>query len=365
MAHTDSATTGQDQHILPLELVLRILTLPWQDETHASACETLIGELTEHELEVAARTSYVYWVAVTTYPTLITSDIRKRSAMKEARRHFVGEGLDHDKALLSLRETLDFRRKYQLDLLRTCMVPDYPNYTNDESALTAARYRAYIQEEARHQTNVVRGHDKMSRCIVLKLERRSAQHDQETFFIAHLYLIERAIATTEVLSEGREEKCLGIGDFGTYQSAYAPSRQALVALMDVLQRHYPERLQKMILLDPPFWMRSLYSILRVFLRSETREKIAMVSGMVRCQWSCDGRRTPSALCRSLTIASKSNYFLLQDEKEAVLGRIIDADQATPFILPGGTLDSPVDMERFLNNIPFHSLYDDGSIALST
>jgi CRAL/TRIO domain len=162
------------------------------------------------------------------------------------------------------------------------MVPDYPNYSNAEAALIAARYRGYIQEEARHQTNVVRGCDKMSRCIVLKLERRSAQHDQDTFFIAHLYLLERAIATTEVLSEGREEKCLGMGDFGTYQSAYAPSRQALMALIDALQRYYPERLKQMILLDPPLWMRALYSILRVFLRSETREKIVMVSGMVRC-----------------------------------------------------------------------------------
>jgi hypothetical protein len=282
MAHTANNTTGQNPHLLPLELVQRILTRPWQDETHASACETLIGELTEHELEVAARTSYVYWVAVTTHPTLVTTDIRQRSAMKEPRRHFVGEGFDYDKALLSLRETLDFRRKYQLDLLRTCMVPDYPNYSNAEAALIAARYRGYIQEEARHQTNVVRGCDKMSRCIVLKLERRSAQHDQDTFFIAHLYLLERAIATTEVLSEGREEKCLGMGDFGTYQSAYAPSRQALMALIDALQRYYPERLKQMILLDPPLWMRALYSILRVFLRSETREKIVMVSGMVRC-----------------------------------------------------------------------------------
>lgn len=97
MAHTANNTTGQNPHLLPLELVQRILTRPWQDETHSSACETLIGELTEHEVEVAARTSYVYWVAVTTHPTLVTADIRQRSAMKEARRHFVGEGFDYDR----------------------------------------------------------------------------------------------------------------------------------------------------------------------------------------------------------------------------------------------------------------------------
>jgi hypothetical protein len=110
MAHAANSTDIHGFHLLPLELVQRILTHPWQDETHIAVCETLIAELTEEELEVAARTSYMYWVATTAYPTIVTPEIRQKSAMKEARRHFVSEDFEYNKALLSLRQTFEFQK---------------------------------------------------------------------------------------------------------------------------------------------------------------------------------------------------------------------------------------------------------------
>jgi len=329
---TDASTEQLPPRLtLPLELVRRILNVPppFQDETDARACELLVEELSDDELNVAAQTSYVFWVASIMYPDLVTAEIRHRAAMKEARRHYIGEGKDYAKALLSLQTTIDFRRERKVDLLKTCMQPDHDYYLNEDSQ-TATRYRDYIKDEAKCQTNVVRGHDKMFRCLLVKLKRHSLQANNEAFLMAHVYLVERAIATTEVLTEGKEEKCVGICDFGAYHSAFAPPRQVMKSAMDIFQRHYPERLSNLFILDPPLWMRVLYAVLRVFLSTDTCEKIIMIHG--------------------------------EEEKERLLGSHIDRDQAMPFMLPGGKLDSPAEMDIFLYDTPFHCLYDDKGLV---
>lgn len=69
----------------------------------------MVNELTEQEQEIAARTSYAYWAASELKLAGCPSkDIRTRMAMREARRHLVGEG-SYDKGLIALRECCAFR----------------------------------------------------------------------------------------------------------------------------------------------------------------------------------------------------------------------------------------------------------------
>jgi hypothetical protein len=48
----------------------------------------------------------------------------------------------------------------------------------------------------------------------------------------------------------------------------------------------------------------------------------------------------------------------QEEKEAVFGPMMDANNATPLLLTKGKLDTPVSLEHFLEDVPFYCLYDD-------
>lgn len=74
------------------------------------ATQKMVNELTEEEQELAARTSYAYWTASELKRAGCPSDdVRTRMAMREARRHLVGEG-NYDKGLIALRACCAFRK---------------------------------------------------------------------------------------------------------------------------------------------------------------------------------------------------------------------------------------------------------------
>jgi hypothetical protein len=93
----------------------------------------VVEELTEEEQEVAARTSYAYWAwqqlrtplaqdcpaAADDAAVSVSSDddkdeTRIRMAMREARRHFVGQAGDYDSALERFKKTLQWRKVREL-----------------------------------------------------------------------------------------------------------------------------------------------------------------------------------------------------------------------------------------------------------
>jgi hypothetical protein len=87
-----------------------------------------------------------------------------------------------------------------------------------------------------------------------------------------------------------------------------------------------KHLKTLVVLEPPFWMRALYTVIFPFLADDTRAKVQMASG--------------------------------EEKRNDIFRQLIDLDQAMPMILSGGKLDSLVNMEHFLLNVPFHLLYDD-------
>ena len=75
--------------------------------------------MTLEEQELAAQTSYTYWLAVTNSNSNETceatescsaEDARSRMAMREARRHLVAQGGNYDRALSSIQDTCKFRK---------------------------------------------------------------------------------------------------------------------------------------------------------------------------------------------------------------------------------------------------------------
>jgi hypothetical protein len=124
------------------------------------------------------------------------------------------------------------------------------------------------------QPTAVRGHDRDYRAIIHRSARTRSETDKQGFALAMIYVAERAFACTEALSKGREEKIVAVLDYSDYVSAFAPSMEITKHAIMLLQKNYPERAKKIVILDPPFWMRSLFTIISYFLASETREKVS-------------------------------------------------------------------------------------------
>jgi hypothetical protein len=72
--------------------------------------QLLLKELNEEELTEAANTSYAYWYVASKAIERLPHTARMDAAMKEIRRHFVGEETNYDSALESLREALNYRK---------------------------------------------------------------------------------------------------------------------------------------------------------------------------------------------------------------------------------------------------------------
>lgn len=306
--------------------ILKSTLSPYKDNEQEAICERLVSELTLEEQELAARTSYAYWLASTSLSSCPTDadDLRKKMAMREARRHLVGQKGDYDNALSSLRGNARFRKERHIDIFRTCFQTD-TIYITEEETEAALRYRTFVEEEMSKQVMLVRGMDVSNRSIVLKFHRQSGETTDEAYIMTQLYIAERAIAATEFLSQGKEEKVSAIFDFADYNSAHSPPRTAMQTMVVMLQRNYPERLHQLIVVDAPFWMRALFKLMSPFLNADVKAKVIMIYGDI--------------------------------EKESVIGPLVGKEQAMPFMIPNGQLSASPDVDFFLQMVPFHCLYD--------
>ena len=135
------------------------------------------------------------------------------------------------------------------------------------------RSESLIEAELTRQAMHVRGHDLDNRAILHRSYRTSVESEQESYVLAMIYMAERAFACSEALTKGREEKIMCVFDYSGYSSSMTPALETTKTSILLLQRNYPERAKKIVVLDPPFWMRGLYSIISLFLAEVTREKV--------------------------------------------------------------------------------------------
>jgi CRAL/TRIO domain len=198
---------------------------------------------------------------------------------------------------------------------------------------------------------VVRGHDRHKRAVFMKMARQAPSTDEQAYFLAQLYLLERAIAATEVTSRGTQEKVTVIFDFYNYSSSNSPPFTTVRKTLNLLQRFYPERLAKLLILDPPFWVRGVYAAVSPLLAPETRERITLVTG-TRAS-SSEERASSSEDLGSDTNGDESRM----SARDLLVAELIDPSQAMPLLISCGKLKGDIDICHFMHNVPFHSLYD--------
>jgi CRAL/TRIO domain len=318
--------------------------------------QRLVESLTPEQAEAAANTSYAYWLHHHQYqycqqaqcaeqPEISSSDdddtptptdgkdednnnhdeLRMKFAMKEARRHYVGEKKNFDKALEALTETITFRIEKHIDLLR--LIGDtsaITNAKNDEERQVLTRYQRYVEEELNRQLSVVGGYDRLNRAVVIRWGRNTPQYDPEGFLIGLVYTCERAVAATEIRSRGQEEKVIAFLDLANYDSSNSPPTSLFRTMGYSLQRYYPERNDAVVMFDPPFWLRAVYRIISAFLDPVTRNKVVIISG--------------------------------EAAKETTLKERIDTENALPVLLDDGSLSFDIDVRKYITEVPFHGVH---------
>lgn len=259
-----------------LETFLAILNdpPPFEDDNDKVACLEILKTCfdTKEESEAIACTSYAYWIVSTKAPDNLPDTAKINAALKEIRRHYIGEGRVIDKAVEGIKAALEYRREYRVDILRSCFYED--NYDSNSDTQLANKYKCLIFQDLERQATVVEGVDSNDRTIVYKPLRTSNPPDaDEAFLLTQLYTAERAIAQSEFT--GKKEKLCVIFNFQNYSSRNSPSKMTLVTLVKVLQTCYPERLGILTVLEPPFWMRAIFNIVWPFLSRATADKIRM------------------------------------------------------------------------------------------
>ena len=258
-----------------------------------NACEGLLKEFTDDEKTEIANVSYAFWIVNLKANERLPVDGQRNSALKEIRRHYVGENRDPTKTLSALKEAMEYRRQYHVNILRSCCYENYEYDCNEggEAAELAKKYRSFVIKDLERQPMVVRGIDDKSRTIVYKSPRMSSSSSSspsegnnnaidadEAFLMTQLYTAEKAMATNEFESKSKEERLTVVFNFRDYSRKNSPSMYTIKTLVNVLQRCYPERLGVLMIVDPPFFIRSAFNIVWPLLSTATTEKIKLPSG---------------------------------------------------------------------------------------
>jgi hypothetical protein len=92
-----------------------------------------------------------------------------------------------------------------------------------------------IVPDIEKQSSFVRGKDKDGHAIITIKARTEIASEDEAFINTQLYVMERALATTEALSMGKKEQIMVVLDFGDFTSSLAPPWNAIKEVVSILQ----------------------------------------------------------------------------------------------------------------------------------
>eukprot|EP00978_Attheya_sp_CCMP212_P044466 scaffold311244_cov67-Attheya_sp.AAC.1 len=121
-----------------------------------------------------------------------------------------------------------------------------------------------------------RGYDLEGRAVLYFRPGMENTRGQELHNMRHLvYNLERGIACSK---KSGHEKLIIIMDYKGFKLRNAPSMSTTQHTLTILQDHYPERLYRAYICNPPLVFRTFWSIMRAFIDPHTKEKIVFCHG---------------------------------------------------------------------------------------
>eukprot|EP00934_Nitzschia_sp_Nitz4_P007411 Nitzschia sp. Nitz4//scaffold63_size106090//49882//50868//NITZ4_004391-RA/size106090-processed-gene-0.126-mRNA-1//1//CDS//3329555978//7401//frame0 len=317
----------QNMDSLTLERFREIVQMPSTFESPAEeqVCREVVEKLSEDEILSLANVSYAHWVLHRLEDPLVSTSFsattRTENALKAIRWQARYLGVNQkdpsksvDKTLERVQSSIAARKEHQMDMYRTCFDQ---NATSPEEEF----FRTDIRNDLERQLQVLRGKDKRGRAIVIKVARTKGGTTEQEYVRQQLYSAERAMAVSEFMSSGENDTTYAIFSLQNQNSKFSPAISWQLGVIKVLQLLYPGRMGRVLVLDAPFLIRQVFAVIKPLLAESLRKTTDLVAGEAKLK-------------------------ILEEE-------IGDRDLLTT----EGTLTKPVDLTKYLQEVPFYCSYD--------
>jgi hypothetical protein len=180
-------------------------------------------------------------------------------------RHLRAEKGNIQHAIQNIKDTIAWRRAFEVEKIKHCFDQD-----GDEEM------RMIIEKENETGKIYCRGYDKDGR-VAMYMRPHMENTKDEVNQMRHLvYNLERAIACTTHTS-GREKINLMI-DYRGFRLRDSPPLSTARHTLDILQKHYPERMYRSYVCNPPYVFKAFWAVIKAFVDPVTKNKICFCSG---------------------------------------------------------------------------------------
>jgi hypothetical protein len=193
-------------------------------------------------------------------------------------RHLRAEKGNVGKAIAAVKRTLKWRKEFRVDELKTCLLDASTTTTTTNISRGSGSSKdddgddlaSILREENESGKLYVRGYDKDGRALLyMRPGKENTNHHVNN--MRHLvYHMEKALACSA--SRGQSKICIVI-DYAGFQLRHAPPMSTSRFTLDVLQKHYPERLHCGYICNPPWIFQGFWKLVYPFIDPVTKQKI--------------------------------------------------------------------------------------------
>lgn len=153
----------------------------------------------------------------------------------------------------------------------------------DDADSPLGKLRDMMDRENETGKIYVRGYDKDGRALMIMRSARENTHVEQDNMKHLVWNLEKAIACTakkskELGASTPLDKINLVIDYAGFKLSNAPPMSTTKFTLDVLQKHYPERMYRIYCVNPPFVFQAFWGIVRPFVDPVTKEKIVFCSG---------------------------------------------------------------------------------------
>jgi CRAL/TRIO domain len=181
-----------------------------------------------------------------------------------------------------IHHTIQWRKTKKLDQVRDDISSLIFHHDDDDEIKKKQRYEA-LRQEFETGYFYVRGYDHQGRAIINIHPTATKTGHYDTMIQCLLYQLEKAIACTKRKSSALKvtpqqqplEKFIFIGDYTTFGSQHRTPITILNEVFTLFNTHYPERLYCAYIVNPPFLISTILSLIKPFLDPITRTKIQL------------------------------------------------------------------------------------------
>ena len=212
-------------------------------------CQGILESLEEQEKISAAKTSYQYFRSsiLGSKPTELERD---RCALAMIKRHLVAEKGNADRALKKIKVTIQYREKMMVDVIRVCFSDDIKNIDDEEFKSKCDEHRKGLENELICGKLYIRSQTLDGRPIYISHSHLyTSGFDKDWYMKYNIFTLEKAIAIVERDSNGEQGKVVVAFDMGQFSASVRPPVSLTRDLVYCLQNHYPERVEKILVVS--------------------------------------------------------------------------------------------------------------------